>query len=57
MMRVEILDSMEQDDLWTFKVQVDKLSDFPDPTSDMQILYYTWKIEDGFPVFFQISTK
>lgn len=57
MMRVEILDSMEQDDLWIFKVQVDKLSDFPDPTSDMQILYYTWKIEDGFPVFFQISTK
>ena len=57
MMRVEILDSMEQDNLWTFKVQVDKLSDFPDPTSDMQILYYTWKIEDGFPVFFQISTK
>lgn len=57
MMRVEILDSVEQDDLWLFKVQVDKLSDFPDPTSDMQILYYTWKIEDGFPVFFQISTK
>lgn len=57
MMRVEILDSMEQDNLWIFKVQVDKLSDFPDPTSDMQILYYTWKIEDGFPVFFQISTK
>ena len=57
MMRVEILDSVEQDDLWIFKVQVDKLSDFPDPTSDMQILYYTWKIEDGFPVFFQISTK
>ena len=57
MMRVEILDSMEQDDLWIFKVQVDKLSDFPDPTSDRQILYYTWKIEDGFPVFFQISTK
>lgn len=57
MMRVEILDSMEQDNLWTFKVQVDKLSDFPDPTSDMQILYYTWKIEDGFPVFFQISKK
>ena len=57
MMRVEILDSMEQDDLWIFKVQVDELSDFPDPTSDRQILYYTWKIEDGFPVFFQISTK
>lgn len=57
MMRVEILDSMEQDDLWIFKVQVDELSDFPDSTSDMQILYYTWKIEDGFPVFFQISTK
>ena len=57
MMRVEILDSMEQDDLWIFKVQVDKLSDFPDPTSDMQILYYTWKIEDGFPVFLQISEK
>lgn len=57
MMRVEILDSMEQDNLWTFKVQVDKLSDFPDPTSDRQILYYTWKMEDGFPVFLQISTK
>lgn len=57
MMRVEILDSVEQDDLWIFKVQVDKLSDFTDPTSDVQILYYTWKIEDGFPVFFQISTK
>lgn len=57
MMRVEILDSMEQDNLWIFKVQVDKLSDFPDPTSDMQVLYYTWKIEDGFPVFLQISEK
>ena len=57
MMRVEILDSVEQDDLWICKVQVDKLSDFTDPTSDVQILYYTWKIEDGFPVFFQISTK
>lgn len=57
MMRVEILDSMEQDDLWIFKVQVDKLSDFANPTSDRQILYYTWKIEDGFPVFLQISEK